>query len=194
FINIQQLLKKGKKRKLLYLLAILINPLEKRKRMKVFQEFQKKFLILSNRINSVNDINHNNYNMFIIGSDQVWNINITKNLNKMYWGDFSHNLKKIAYAVSMGTGQESTLFELKTNNQLSNFNSISVRENSLKESLFKHFNTISQTVLDPTFLIEKFKWKSLSVKPNFNKRYVLIYQLKRTPHSLKIGKKIAEQL
>src|SRR5690606_7868063 len=77
---------------------------------------------------------------------------------------------------------------------LSNFNSISVRENSLKESLFKHFNTISQTVLDPTFLIEKFKWKSLSVKPNFNKRYVLIYQLKRTPHSLKIGKKIAEQL
>jgi len=44
-----------------------------------------------------------NYDTFIMGSDQVWNIKLTKGFDKVYWGDFDtkKGAKRISYAASM---------------------------------------------------------------------------------------------
>ena len=45
---------------------------------------------------------NNEFNVFIAGSDQIWNLNCTNGVCGPYFLDFVSGKRKIAYAPSMG--------------------------------------------------------------------------------------------
>jgi hypothetical protein len=94
---------------------------------------------------------------YIVGSDQVWNPDITKNYMQTYFLDFVDGIK-ISYAASFGKGKwetnEKSIIEIS--NLLSQFNSISVREANGLGVLRRYFEMTGEQVLDPTLLYKDF--------------------------------------
>ncbi len=118
------------------------------------------------------------YDIVIYGSDQIWRKQrLGIGYNPIYFGDNSINARmKIAYAASMGElpscEDEKYLLSL-----YENFNSISVREESLKSFLEEKGLKNIYSCLDPTLLLDLEDWIPF-IKPIAKKRdYVLWYNL-----------------
>jgi hypothetical protein len=159
-----------------------------------FNKFiKKKLSIRTKPIKNVVEIDKD-YDAYIFGSDQIWNLSITKGFDDIFWGNFivKKNAKKISYAASMDTEKIQEYALIKS--RLSNFDYLSVRENQLKNLLqplcYKEINT----VLDPTLLVSPQTWNSFIKKPNIKKKYVLVYQVRETPQTLRIANEIASQI
>lgn len=139
-----------------------------------FKKFISKSICLGKLYNSCGEIYQNPPQMdaCIVGSDQIWNSNITKN-NNIYFLPFKYNnIIKIAYAASCG-GEYSFLKNKDKVEYLKDFNAISVREKSLKKEMEKHEFT-PELVLDPTLLINDY---SEFVASNKNGEYILVYNV-----------------
>ena len=132
-----------------------------------------------------------------MGSDQIWNPQITKGFHKPYFGyfDFSkENRKYIAYAASMEASsltQEEKAFYKKA---LDNFNAISVRETTLADLLQPLTSKKIETVLDPTLLANTDIWNSIVKRPLLNCKYVLVYQVRFDKNTRRIAQDIANQI
>lgn len=113
---------------------------------------------------------------FIVGSDQVWNCELTEN-NYHYFLDFTASENKFSYAASFGvsdiSGWENKARVLEL---LQQFKSISVREESGAEIIKKELNRESTVVCDPTFLLEKSDWEQVA-SLNDRGKYVLLFML-----------------
>ena len=145
------------------------------RRRKGFNKFiQSKLSLSFCRYNSP-FVEHNEYDFYIMGSDQVWNPKITKKFDDVYFGNFKVRVgvKKISYAVSMPLYTFSSQQKEQLNVNLRNFSAISVRETQLEEFIFDNFKIKSQVVLDPTLLVDNFVWRKIAIIPNINKKYVL---------------------
>lgn len=126
-----------------------------------FEEFRKLYLSpFSKPCSSFEDLAEvtKNTDICIVGSDQVWNPDITKQYMLHYFFDFlPENTYRIAYAASFGihqwrtTGYETEIIEL-----LKKFSYISVREDSAIHICEDVFRVEAVKVLDPTFLIENY--------------------------------------
>jgi exopolysaccharide biosynthesis predicted pyruvyltransferase EpsI len=99
-----------------------------------------------------------NMNLYICGSDQIWNPTFTTlgegKKTTAYYLDFgSTHIKRIAYAASFGCEDLPIDAAIIAKNYLQNFNAISVRENSgLK--IVKNLGYSNPVVLcDPTMLL-----------------------------------------
>ena len=137
-----------------------------------------------------------NYNIFICGSDQVWNPNYTGMFSDIYWLKFVSNEKiKIAYAAS--AGQEGFLKEHKEELQktLSGYSGVSVREKSLKMSLVRLLPDEQKVewVLDPTLLMEQDNWRSFCSPRLIDEEYVFVYFLGDNLQHRKLVKEFAEK-
>ena len=165
------------------------------KRYNKFKSFITNKLNLSIKIKS-NQI-PSKYDIYIFGSDQIWNSKLTKGYDDIYFGKFTfpkNNKKYIAYAASMETNSLSNKCKESLKENLSNFNNISVREENLVKLLQPLTPNNIQHVLDPTLLISKQKWTSIAKKPNINKKYVLVYQVRSNTQTINIAKNIAKQI
>lgn len=94
--------------------------------------------------------------LYIVGSDQVWNEEITKEVRDTYFFDFlPDNKKRIAYAASFGAEEwlynEQDTAEIKT--LLDKFYAISVREKSAVQYCKEKLGLNVLQVLDPTLLL-----------------------------------------
>lgn len=168
----------------------------KLKRRANFQKFINQKLQLSNQKYLQNPFSENtDYDLYIMGSDQIWNCKLTKGFDSVYLGNFKTKptAKKITYAASMSHYGLSISQKEEFSNLLSNFNAISVREKELEDLLAKEFKVTSTTVVDPTFLLTKDKWKSISIKPDIKKKYILVYAVGLQEETMKLAKKIAKQ-
>lgn len=98
--------------------------------------------------------------LYIVGSDQVWNIWVTNIQYPLFFFSFlKKNEKRISYAACMG-GDRNFKFnedESKTIcSLLERFNGISVRDTTGLAILKNKFNISAVQVLDPTFLIDSY--------------------------------------
>lgn len=113
-------------------------------------------------------------NVYLAGSDQIWNPDIC---NPIYFLDFARGEHCISYAASMGkteiTDKKSSFF-LKN---LKNFNFISVRERECAEVLSAYTDKEIFVHIDPTFLINTETWRSLEHPYKVKKSYILLYML-----------------
>jgi len=117
------------------------------------------------------------YDALIAGSDQIWNSDYNKMVDRAYYLDFNNNSYKYALSGSFGKNQLAEEEKESTKEKLKNFNYITTRENTglniCKELGFKN---VEQT-LDPTFLLNKEEWnkcwnRKLPIK---NDKYLLMY-------------------
>lgn len=121
------------------------------------------------------------YDILIIGSDQVWNKAITQGWDNYYWGDFIEKNcnalpKLVAYAPSMETTimspQEMDIIKKK----LRNFDFLSGREDDMVELLETLTDKPVSKVLDPTFLVDIKVWKEFESSCKVKKPYTFFYQ------------------
>jgi hypothetical protein len=133
---------------------------------------------------------------YIMGSDQIWNIQLTKGFDAPFWGNFKtkKGVVKVSYAASMSNYNLNTSQKKKMGELLKNFDAISVREEQSESFILDNFNIKTNTVLDPTFLLEKSQWSLISKKPTINTKYVLVYSIGLRDEALRVANLIAKQL
>lgn len=138
-----------------------------RMKKRAFQNFTNKYIhcrIERYADNLIPETINNEYDAFIVGSDQVW--------NPFYWGkadasyyllSFADKDKRIAYAASFGLEEIPVQFENIFEEELSKFSNISVREKGGTEIIKKICNKDVAAVLDPTLLIDRNEWRKLEL-------------------------------
>lgn len=133
--------------------------------------------------------------IYVTGSDQVWNSLYNGGIDKAYYLGFAPKDKlKIALAASIGNAHISVEEKKLTYPLLSNYHAISVRETSAIEVL-KSMGLNSELVLDPTLLLNDNEWKKIDNKrPIINEKYLLIYQLNTNNEMDEYAEKIAKKL
>lgn len=105
--------------------------------------------------------------LYIVGSDQVWNLSITQLQKQIFFFSFLKDEARISYAASfggstqwLGTKEETQeIYRL-----LKKFKGISVRENSGITILHNTFHLNGVEVLDPTLLLSGTEYDKLAEK------------------------------
>ncbi len=179
-----------------YIYAVLKNRVKKDNR-KNFELFRTKYLKTSTIIYNKNNIVDSNsqYNIFLTGSDQVWNRNCS-NFDDTYFLDFvnAENLK-CSYAASIGVNIETDEDRLAYKKLLDNYKLIFVREKQAKLEL-KSLGIEAEVTLDPTLLLDKNEWLKLAHKPTkfkITNKYLLVYVIVETSSIFNLAKEIAEK-
>lgn len=148
------------------------------------QDIKKFYPPLTRRYFSVEELRKDppKADCYIVGSDQVWNPNISKDFMMAYFLDFGEsNVKRISYASSFGISEwviKDQLVNKKIENLLKSFVALSVREKEGKALCEREFSITPEVVLDPTFLndnyiefTEKVKQKDIIVCYKINKTH-----------------------
>ena len=149
---------------------------------KKFDEFTKKYIKRSkNEYNKENIKNANElYDKIIVGSDQIWNTNMTDDDYTYYLDFVEENSKKLSYAASFGYSEIPERNKEKVKELLKEFKELNVREEAGKNIIKEISKREANIVVDPTFLLDKEKWKKLakaSENQENNKDYVLAYMV-----------------
>ena len=159
--------------------------------------FERKYFNLSKPISEKSSI-PSSYDVYVVGSDQIWNPYLTHGFDPVYFCDFSFRKDGkfyISYAPSIGItslNEEERSFFRK---QLQNFDIISVREQNARELLTPLVDKPLRCVLDPTLMTPQHVWnKMLTNTFKSEGKYVLVYQAIPNKETLSIAYHIAKQL
>lgn len=154
---------------------------------KTFNEFLKKNINLSKLYSNLNELSNQPWNendIFCVGSDQVWNLDLIEQDSAYFLSFVPENVVKMSYAASIGkelSDAEITYFQ----NKLKKFRSISVRETSIQNRLTDIGITCIQNI-DPVYLLKKEEWENISTTvPEEDRNYVLIYLLQKSKNFVK---------
>lgn len=125
--------------------------------------FLNSYLNLRN-IDSLSDISPSDYDVFIVGSDQIWRAPYFRGMwhapMKDAFLDFTRewDVKRIAYAASFGIdniSEYTTTDVAECSQAIKRFNAVSVREDSGAGICRQQFGVDAVHVLDPTMLLDK---------------------------------------
>lgn len=113
--------------------------------------------------------------VYIAGSDQIWNYDYNTTGDFTYFFDFLRNgEKKVSYAASIGKTWLKEEEKVYFQKYLHDFRKITVREKSAKEML-NECGIESTVVLDPTFLLGKDEWLDFALPMSGGENYILVY-------------------
>ena len=163
-------------------LKIALNAIRYLRRKYLFSKFLRTRIHLTTQSYKTSESLKNNlldFDIFIAGSDQIWNPRLG-GFKPVYFLKFvPENRRKISYAASFGIGtlNEEELQELSY--LIADFDSLSCRENS-GTYILKNLKHNAITVIDPVFLITANYWHSISDKCILEKlpqKFVLTYFL-----------------
>ena len=135
-----------------------------------------------------------NYDLFITGSDQVWNQKLNY-CDKNYFLDFvKENKKRNSYAASFGTNELEMKDEEIIIKELKNYNKISVREKEGQVLINRLIDRDSELVLDPTFLLDINEWEKLIDKKKLvEEKYIFVYTIAYTPTIFDFARKLGKK-
>lgn len=165
-------------------------------RKKRFLQFDKKYFDLSKEYTAENVLCANDeFDAFVVGSDQVWNPIITGNdLN--YFLAFAQPNKAYSYAVSMGKAKLTDWNKEDICPLMQKFNNISLRERTSVKMVKEYMPKLSPySVMDPVFLMTRGQWiYNFELKNKVvDKKYIFVYFVAEETNALKKAKVIAEK-
>ena len=154
-----------------------------RVRRKRFKKYNKQSICWSKftlQKNSAPKELDNEYDFFICGSDQIWNVkfDVIQEDIMNYLASFASPSKRISYAASFGTSSIDKKYIPLFEQELANFKSISVREETGVQLVKSLANREAQLVLDPTMLLTAKEWDCSSKKPDFvssEEKFIVTY-------------------
>ena len=151
------------------------------RRRKAFKNFNKNICFSKYKIHcsKIKKDFSNEYDFFVTGSDQVWNLNL-KSISDIDFLHFAPDKKKNSYAASLGVSEVDDAKKDYYKKMLSNYNSISVREDAGKKIIEDiTLRKDVEVLLDPTMLLNDKDWDKVAKKPKAlnNQKYILIYFL-----------------
>lgn len=150
-------------------------------RNKEFDVFVKDFLKIGKTSYTspkefISDVPHMPYDVYLCGSDQIWNP-IVHNFDDVYYLNFPTTAKKVSYASSVAYNRFTESETVRICQAISSIDSISVREKSTVEWMQPHMEKRVNHVIDPTFLLNKNEWLTLTSEKHFDGKYILVYLL-----------------
>lgn len=125
-----------------------------------FNRFWKKYIPSSRRYRTDGNLMQNppSADIYMTGSDQVWNPDITKERAKNFFLNFgSPDIKRISYASSFGVTEwkHADIYE-DIKSLLKNFDYVTCREESGVKLLKEQFGIDAVNVVDPTLLFASY--------------------------------------
>lgn len=172
--------------------GLLVLPVITAKR-KMFDEYLKKNIRCSETYHSPDELSGENWNaddVFICGSDQIWNTELT-DFDKSYFLDFAKGHRKISYAASTGKSIDKSEYDF-FRSMLADFNAISVREKTLKSEL-EAIDIECRQMIDPVYLLPKTEWLKMATPIYMQKgSFVMIFLLQKSPTLLEAAVKYAK--
>jgi hypothetical protein len=182
-VNVTTLLRKKEKTKFKIKLKDYLRVLRNQTKHDKFAIFDRK-INWSRKpltIKSINDDWNSQFDIFIAGSDQIWNPNF-EFVDDAEYLSFAVKGKSFAYAASFGVSDLLVSDEKRSRIKalLENFALISVREQSASDIVEELIGQRPPVVLDPTMLLNKEEWESEECMPlgmKSGRKYVLLYLL-----------------
>ena len=142
-----------------------------------FKNFKHRYLHLTEKCYDVNDIPP--MDLYIIGSDQPWNPDLTGGVDSVYYGQFkrSPNSRLITYAMS---GSEKAIGKVgwnKIKHFCESFDSLSFREESITHRFKELTKRACDTLLDPPLIADVSLWTPLINNKWSKRKYILLYHV-----------------
>jgi hypothetical protein len=163
-------------------------------RQRGFDKFNKKYLKITDKTYHSNEdllANPPDGDLYIAGSDQIWNTLFPNGKDPAFYLDFVPNNKiRASYAASFSTTKIEEGFEDFVKKMLTNIDYISVRETQGMEILKCLGINNACHVLDPVFLLTVNEWKGL-IKQYYNEKYILLYLIEDDIEIEKTAEKLA---
>lgn len=159
---------------------------------KVFSKFKMNYLKITKRCDNKDDIiNLDKPDLFVVGSDQVWNPYLENGKDDCYFLNFG-KVNKISYAASISAYKLDDKYKKMFYSLLNDYISVTVREkNSVK--LLKEIGINSQYVMDPVYLLSVDEWEEMCTD-DYTDDYILVYALHHIQEIYDYAFKLAKKL
>ena len=147
-----------------------------------FENFAKKYFNLTDKRYYTNDSLRelsSKFDIFICGSDQIWNLDCTQGVEPAYFLNFADKDKlKIAYAPSLAHTHFAKDYTDDLKHAIKDVDYISVREKSTLPLIQPLTDKKISVVLDPTLLLKKADFaKILHNESKDKQKYAFVYML-----------------
>lgn len=119
-----------------------------------------------------------NFDVYVIGSDQLWSHQCVGGEDKIYLGNFSHpaGTKVIGYSLSASVPSLYNFGGKRLKSIIENFDKLSLREHGNSE-LIRNLTGIQLPItIDPTLLVDTDVWDSMINDDWKGQNYIAIYQ------------------
>ena len=164
-------------------------------RKRAFDKFTKKYLFLTNtKYRSNKDLIQNppNADIYIAGSDQIWNTQSENGKDPSFYLNFApEDAIKASYAASFSISEIQEEYRAFVFNMLQHLDYISVRERTGLRILENLGINNAKLVLDPVFLLEKNYWDKIASYQS-DEKYILVYDFENNPRIRDFAIKIAK--
>lgn len=179
----------------LYLLAKLPGRLALLPKKKAFDEFHKKYIPTDSQLYKTNEelkANLPKADVFICGSDQIWNSFFFNGKDAAFYLDFvPEGKKKISYAASFAIDEIDENLKPFVREKVSKLDAIGVRETSGVRILENLGIDNAVQVLDPVFLLEQEHWQRF-VSP-IQEDFIFVYDFDGNPVIEEIALKLKKE-
>lgn len=183
--------------KQLYLAAKLPGRLKALKRKKVFDQFTHQYLRLTKRYHNNEELKADPpvADVYIAGSDQIWNTLFPNGKDPAFYLDFvPQGKKKISYAASFATKEIADGWTPFVKKMLANLDAVSVREKSSLPLLSSLGRPDGVAVCDPVFLLDRNEWEKIMNKTvSLDEDYILTYDFENNPTIKEIAQNIKKE-
>lgn len=182
--------------KIIYLLLKMPTRIMSLKRKVEFDNFTKKYMRLTNtkyRSNEELKKNIPDSDIYMCGSDQIWNSLHKNGKDRAFYLDFVPDNKiKASYAASFATDSIQKELKQMVKELTSRLDGVGVREHSGVKILKDLGVEKAINVVDPVFLLGKNEWNKIGDK-RYKDKYVLVYDFDKNPLIEKLAKDIAKE-
>lgn len=167
------------------------------KRKMNFNKFANKYLNLTDK--QYNNLSHlaelnNQFDAFICGSDQIWNLDCTNGINPAFFLRFVKDEKrKIAYAPSLAHTKFRKDYSQELIPYLKRLDCISVRERESVSYIEHLVGDEVKQVVDPTLLLESKDYEKLTKNVGCKRKYVFMYMLENNDEMVKFCLEFAQR-
>lgn len=166
----------------IYLLYSLCNNSKKRlgvKRENIFRKFDNRYINRCLIKEKISNLKTNEYDKFICGSDQIWNLDFFAKRRDFYFAKFVIPEKRVAFSASIGTETIPEKYIDFFKKSIMEFRDISVREERAAEIIKELTGRVVPVTVDPTLLLGREEWIKIARKPSWIKgeKFILTYFL-----------------
>lgn len=117
------------------------------------------------------------YDIYLTGSDQVWNYKFTKMDPSFFLSFAPADCPKIAFSSSFAVDAIPLELEEEMKSRLNTYHSISVREQRGQKIIKELIGKDVPVTLDPTLALDGEDWSKLISNPRRKEKYIFLYML-----------------
>ncbi len=155
--------------------------------------FRKKAFCLKAPVRYPDDMRMDEYSVVVVGSDQIWNLDITGGDLNFFLPKRLGDFKRYSYAASLGKtdiGEWENTYGIS--GLLADFEGVSVRESTGVEAMAK-IGVDARHDLDPILLLTKEELAKITKKGKRKKPYIFVYMVGENALAREFAEKYAKE-